>query len=150
MHPEFAAGIEQTIDHQQPHHLFPTYRFTAFGQTLSPELIETQLLPKLARQPATTEDAWTLQFQPTQAHLHAVDRIGGNFPIVGKQTHGGEALFGLVEYVQRLAPRRLLLVVDLAEIENGALGCLAAGQTAVLDHAEIPMVLTVLAPVCAA
>ena len=150
MHAEFAAGIEQTIDHQQPQHLLPTYRFTAFGQTLSPELIEAQLLPKLAGQPATTENARTLQFQPAQAHLHTVDGIGGDFPIVGKQTHRGEALFGLVEYIQRLAPRRLLLIVDLAEIENGALCCLAAGQSPVLDHAEIPMILAVLAPVCAA
>ncbi len=108
------------------------------------------MLPKFAGQPATTEDARTLQFQPAQAHLHAIDGIGGNFPIVGKQTHRGEALLGLVEYIQRLAPRRLLSIVDLAEIENGALRCLAAGQSAVLDHAEVPMVLAVLAPVCAA
>src|SRR5579872_5227459 len=150
MHAEFAAGIEQTIDHQQSQHLFPTHRFTAFGQTLSPELVEAQLLPKFACQPATTEDARTLQFQPAQAHLHAVDGIGGNFPIVGKQTHGGEALFGFAEYIERLAPRRLLLIVDLAEIENGALRGLAPGQPPVLDHAEIPMILAVLVPVCAA
>lgn len=87
MHAEFATGIEQTVDHQQSQHLFPTHRFTAFGQTLSPELVEVQLLPKFACQPATTEGARTLQFQPAQAHLHAVDGIGGHFPIVGKQTH---------------------------------------------------------------
>src|SRR5262249_45434374 len=50
----------------------------------------------------------------------------------------------------RLAPRRLLSIVDLAEIENGALRDLAACQTSVLDHAEIPMILAVLTPVCAA
>ena len=82
MHAEFAAGIEQTIDHQQPQHLFPTHRFTAFGQTLSPELIQAQLLPKLACQPAIAEDARTLQFQTAQAHLYAIDGIGGKFPIV--------------------------------------------------------------------
>src|SRR5205085_1250507 len=150
MHAEFAAGIEQTIDHQQPQHLLPTYRFTTFRQTLSPELVEAQLLPEFAGQPATTENARTPQFQPAQAHLHAVDGIGGNFPIVGKQTHGCEALFTFVEYIERLAPRGLLLIVDLAEIENGALRGLAAGQPPVLDHAEIPMILAVLAPVCAA
>src|SRR5262249_23509705 len=45
---------------------------------------------------------------------------------------------------------RLLLIVDLAEIENRALGGLAAGQTPRLDHAEVPMILAVLVPVCAA
>jgi hypothetical protein len=36
-----------------------------------------------------------------------------------------------------------LLIVDFAEIQNGALRCLAAGQAPVLDHAEIPMILAI-------
>jgi len=48
MHAELAAGIEQTIDHQEPQHLFPTHRFPTLRQTLPPELIQTQLLPQLA------------------------------------------------------------------------------------------------------
>jgi hypothetical protein len=35
-------------------------------------------------------------------------------------------------------------------MENGALRCLAAGQPAVLDNAEVPMILAVLASVRAA
>jgi len=64
MHAEFAPGIEQAIDHQQLQHLFPTHRLTAFRQPLLPELVQAQLLPEFACQPAVAEYARTLQFQP--------------------------------------------------------------------------------------
>src|SRR5579863_1753221 len=141
MHTEFAAGVQQTIDGEQLQHLFPTHRFTAFGQTLSPELIQAQLAPEFTSQPAVAEDARTLQFQAAQADLDAVDGIGRKLPVIGKQTHGGEALFGFIEYVERLSPCRLLSVIDLAEIENGALRSLAARQPTVLNHTKVAMIL---------
>ena len=150
VHAEFAARFEQTIDHEQPQHLLPAHRFTARGQTFLPELIKAQLLPQVTRQPAAAEYAGTLQFQPAQPHLYAVDGIGGKLPVVGKQTQGDEALFRFVEYIERPAPRRLLSIVDFAQIENGALRCPAAGQAPVLDNAEVAMILAVLATIRAA
>src|SRR5581483_2710268 len=150
MHTEFAARIEQSIDNEQPKHLLPAHRFTAFGQTLLPELIQTQLLPEFTCQPAAAEDARTLQFQPAQPYLHAVDGVGGKIPIVGKQAHRGEALFGFVKHFKRLAPRRLLPVVDLTEIENSALRRLAAGHAPVFNNAEVAMIFAVLAAIRAA
>src|SRR5579871_85424 len=150
MDAQFAARIEQTIDGEQLQHLFPTHRFPAFGQTLLPELIQTQLAPQFTSEPAVAEDARTLQFQAAQSDLDTVDGIGRKLPVIGKQTHGGEALFGFIEYVERLSPRRLLAIIDLAEIENGALHSLAARQTTVLHHTEVAMIFTVFAPVCAA
>jgi hypothetical protein len=44
----------------------------------------------------------------------------------------------------------LLLIIDFAEIQYGALRCLPAGQSPVLDHAEVAMILAVFASVCAA
>jgi hypothetical protein len=117
---------------------------------LLPELIQTQLPPQFTSQPTVAEDARTLQFQAAQADLDAVDGIGRKFPILGKQAHRGEALFGFSEDLERLSPCGLLAVVDLAEIENGALRCFAARQTAVLNHAEVAMIFAVFAPVCAA
>src|SRR6185295_10199366 len=105
---------------------------------------------KFTSQPAAAEYARTLQFQTAQAHRNAVDGIGGKLPVIGKQTHGGEALFGFVEHIERLSPCRLLLVVDLAQIKNGALRCLAAGQPPVLDNAEVAVILAVLASIRAA
>jgi len=48
--------------------------------------MQAQLLPQLACQPAATEQARAAQFQTTQFHLQAVDRIGGNLAVIGKQT----------------------------------------------------------------
>jgi len=115
-----------------------------------PELIQTQLLPQFAGQPAVAEYARSPQFQTAQAHLDAVNGIGWNLPVIGKQTHGGEALLGFIEHFQRPAPCCLLPVVDLTQIQNRALRRLAAGQTAVLDNAEVAMVLAVFASVGAA
>ena len=92
-----------------------------------PELIQAQLAPEFTSKPAVAEDARPLQFQAAQADLYAVDGIGRKVPVIGKQAHGGEALFGFIEYFERLSPRRLLPVIDLAEVENGALRSLAAG-----------------------
>jgi len=123
---------------------------TAFWQTLAPELIQTQLLPQLASQPAVAEHAWPPQLQTAQPNLCAVHGIGGKLAIVREQTHRGEALFRLVEYLQRLSPRRLLLIVDLAEIQDRALRRFAAGQPSVLDDAEVAMVLAVFLAIRAA
>src|SRR5215471_9865631 len=106
MHAELAAGIEQTIDHQQPQHLFPAHSFPALRQTLLPELVQAELLPQFASQPATAEYSWPPQLQTAQANLCAIHGVSGKFAIVREQTHRGEALFGLVEYLQRLSPRR--------------------------------------------
>ena len=141
---KLTAGIEQAIHHQQPQHLLPTHRLARFRQALLPKLIQPELLPQLARQPAIAEGPRPPQFQPAQLHLDAVQRIGGNFPVIREQAHGGVALFVFVEDLQRLAPRGLLLVVDLAQIQHRPLHRLAAGQPPILHDAEVAVVLAVL------
>jgi hypothetical protein len=150
MHAELAGGIEQTIDHQQAQHLLPAHRLAALRQTLLPELIEFQLLPQLACQPAASKQARPPQLEAAEAHRHGVQRVGGNRTILREQAHRGVTLVGLVEYLQRPSPRSLLLIVDLAQIQNRTLRRLAAGQTTVLDDAEVTMVLAVLTPIGAA
>jgi hypothetical protein len=57
-------------------------------------------------------------------------------------------LAAVIEDVQGLAPGRLLGIVDLAQIQDGALGDVTglgpAGDTAVLDDAEVAVLLAVL------
>ena len=55
----------------------------------------------------------------------------------------------LVEDRQRLAPRGLLLVVDLPQVEYGPLHGLACGDALVLDDAEVAVVFAVLLAICA-
>jgi hypothetical protein len=85
---------------------------------LLPELIQSELLPQLASQPAIAEYPWPPQFQTVQANLCAIYGVSRKLAIVREKTHRGEALFLLVEYLQRLAPRRLLLIINLAEIQD--------------------------------
>ena len=55
----------------------------------------------------------TYQIRPPD--LQQIPRI----TIAGrKQTHGGETLFGFIEYGKRFSPCCLLLVIDLAEIRT--------------------------------
>jgi hypothetical protein len=54
--------------------------------------------------------------------------MGRNIAVVGKQTQVGIFLLLFIEYRQRLAPSRLLFVVDLAEIDNGSLHRLAGSE----------------------
>ena len=106
-------------------------------------------MPQRARQPATTEDARTPQLETTHFHLQAVDYIGGNLSIVRKQTQVCILLLLFIKHRQRLPPCRLLLVVDLAEIENGSLHRLVRSDAMVLDDAEA-MVLAVFLAIVAA
>jgi hypothetical protein len=53
-------------------------------------------------------------------------------------------LGGFVERIQTLGPGRLLGVVDLAQLENGALGGVSGAQPAVLDDTPGTMQLAVL------
>jgi hypothetical protein len=103
--------------------------------------MQTQLLLQLARQPATAEQPRPPQFQAAQFHLQTVDRIGRNLPVVGKQTQIGILLLLIIKHRQRLAPCRLLLIVDLTEIEDGSLHRLVGSNTMVFYDAEVAMIL---------
>jgi hypothetical protein len=50
-----------------------------------------------------------------------------------------------IEDLQRLPPRRLLRGVDLAQVQHLPLHRRAAGDAAVLHHAEVVMILAILA-----
>src|SRR6202022_2929326 len=103
----------------------------------------------LAPQP-TTEDTRPPQFQATHFYWHTVDGIGGDLAGVGKQTQVRILLLLFVKHRQRLTPRRLLLIVDLAEIENGSLHRLVGGESMVFYDAEVTMILAVFFAIVAA
>jgi len=115
---------------------------------LLPKLIQPQLLPQLAGQLAVAEDPRPPQFQPTQLYLYAVHRIDWYLPVLREQTHARVALLLLVEDIQRLPPCGLLLVIDLAQIQNRPPYGSIARQAAILHDAEVAVILGVLLPVC--
>src|SRR5215203_5157141 len=100
MHTQFAARIDQPVDHQQLQHLLPTDCFPTVRQSFLPEPIESQLAPQIARQPAVAERTRSPKLQPAQLHLQTVYRISGNFSIFWKQTQRARALSLFIEYIQ--------------------------------------------------
>lgn len=145
MHAEFAAGIDQAIDHQELEHLGPGNLFLPLRQALAPEVVQLQLPPQFAAQPAVPEGPGPPENQLVHANLHGVKSIRRHGPIVGEQAHGHRFLPAFADYRKRLAPGRLLRVVDLAEVKHLALEHLAARQPPTLDDAEVAMLLAVLA-----
>jgi hypothetical protein len=105
MHAKLTAWIEQAIHHQQSQHFLPTHRLARFRQTLLPKLIQPELLPQLASQPTVAECPWPPQFQAAQLHLHAVQRVGGDISVVGKQTQAGDRLHPANLALRKSAPR---------------------------------------------
>jgi hypothetical protein len=108
------------------------------------------VIPQLVRQPAIAEWPRPPQFQPYQPHLDAVHRSGRQLAVGGEQAQIGELLLLFVEDRQRLAPRRLLLIVDLTQIQHRALTRPAARDAPFLNDAEVATALTVLLAVSSA
>src|SRR6266481_3829755 len=143
MYTKLARRIQQLAYHQELQHFFPSNLFACSGKASVPKLVQTQLLPQLARQPAATEQTRAPQFEAAQFHLQTVDRIAGNLAVVGKQTQVRIPLLLFIKHGQRLAPGYLLLIVDLAEIENGSLHRFVGSNAMIFYNAEVAMNFTV-------
>src|SRR5665647_499461 len=98
-------------------------------------------MPEIASQPAIAEGARASQLQPAQLHLQALYSIPGNLAILREQAQRTCALPLLVENVESFTPCRFLLVVDLTQIQNGALRGLTGRQTPILHNAEVAVLL---------
>src|ERR1700687_3403838 len=143
MHTKLAARIQQSVHHQELQHFFPRDVSPRSTKTSLPKLIQAQLLPQLTSEPAATKQTRPPQFQAAQFHLQTIDRIGGNLAVVGKQTQIRIFLLLFIKHRKRLAPCPLLLVIDLAEIENGSLYRLLGSDAMVFHDAEIAMIFAV-------
>jgi hypothetical protein len=121
----------------------------ALAQVLVPEVVQLQLPPQLTAQPAVAEGPRPPENYLVHANLDGIDRVGRQNPVVGEQAHGLRWLPAFPYDRKRLAPGRLLGVVDLAQIEHLTLEprrAGAAGQPSALHHAEVAMLLAVLSP----
>jgi hypothetical protein len=150
MHTKLAAWIQQLIHHQKLQHFFPGDVFPRSGQPSLPKLIQARLLLQLTSEPAVAEQTRPPQFQAAQFHLQTIDRIGGNLAIVGKQTQVRILSLLFIKHRKRLAPCPLLLVVDLAEIEDGSLYRIVGSDAMVFYDAEIAMIFAVFFAIVAA
>ena len=122
---------------RQPQHLSQLTAFPPAANAVA-RIHPERVAAKVRSQPTVAERAGPAHLKTAQPNLHAVRGIRGIPGYPGK-AHGGEALFRFIEYLQRLPPRRLVLIVDLAQVQNRVLGGFAARQPPVLDDAEVPM-----------
>jgi len=104
------------------------------------------LPPQFAAQPAVAVWPRAPQLHFTELDLDRIQRVGGRRPVFREQAEGHRALLLLVEHLQRLAPRRLLAVVDLSQIQHAALYDSAGLQTPAFLDAVVAVFLAVLLP----
>src|ERR1700692_1762558 len=140
----FTARINQLIADQDLKHMQPAGPLPRRLQPTIPELIQTQLVPQITAQPASSPLP-----RPTKTHLtdpdadHIAVKLW-RMPIFGKQRHLFRYLITLIEDLDRLAPRSLLAIVDFTQIQHMPLHRSTARHPAVFNHAPIAVFLAIL------
>ena len=136
--------LTQTIDRQQLQHLFPRHVPALIAQLLLPEYVQPQLTPQMATEPAVAKTAGTKQPDVAHHQRQAIDLVGGDRPVIGKQSGLVRLTFVFIKDFDALAPSHLLTVVDLAQIKHLSLGRLSVGQAPRLDNAPIAVGFSIL------
>src|SRR6185437_14054365 len=118
---------------------------SARRQSIGPESIELKLLPQLTGQPAGAPLPRTVKPHLRQTKLNdggiACHRLAS---ILREQRQCPSTAGVLVEHLDRLAPRRRLRRIDLAEIQHMPLHHSSVIETLVLDHVPVAVRLAVL------
>src|ERR1700730_6915258 len=70
MQPPFTSRIHESIANQGLQNMLPASSLPAIGQTLAPELIQAQLLVKVAGQPTGSPLPRPMQFHLFEPYLH--------------------------------------------------------------------------------
>ena len=84
MQAKLAARIDQSVYDQQLQHLVPTDCLAALLEALPPSLLQPQLMPKFASQPAVAESTRSPQLKPAEPDLqtginNAIDTAAAQF-----------------------------------------------------------------------
>ena len=99
---------------------------------------------KFASQPTATPLTRPAKFHFINPDAHDRVAVLLNLAFCGYQRDGASRLLPLIENLDTPAPRHLLVIVDLAEIEHVSLDNAALGYTPVLNQTPIVMLLAIL------
>ena len=144
----FAARAYQTVNGNHFQNVAPPGSLPPDWQTLRPKVIQVELLPELATQPARAPLTW-----PHKPHAREPDTDGRNLAVADIQ---GQVLFwkerdllrGRVTFtrkkINRLLPGSFLTTIEFSQIENMALKNSAARYPAVFDNAPVKVLFAVL------
>ena len=97
MQPPLAAGIDQAVGDQRLQHVQPPCPFPRYRQPRRPEVIQPQLIPQMARQPASAPLPRPVQPQTAQPDMHHIAVQRRCRPILGEQRDLSGLLAALVE-----------------------------------------------------
>ena len=147
MQPPFRTRVDQPVKRQRQQHLIPTRALTTRRQTLAPEVIQPELPPQLAAQPAGAPLTRT-----AQRHLRELDAHDRQIirpqrirrMLIGKERHLLRRIIILAEEIDRLAPGRLLDAIDLAEIKHMPLNDTLVREPTIFDHTPVAVLLAIL------
>jgi hypothetical protein len=78
-----------------------------------------------------------LERQFRELDVQPVEDLRRNLAVFGEEANWLGRLIGFVDHLQALAPGRLLDVIDLTQVENGALGRVTDAQSPVLHDAPV-------------
>ena len=142
--PPLAAGVDQAVGDQRLQHVQPPCPLPRRRQPGRPEVIQPQLIPHMAGQPAGAPLPRPVQPQTAQPDMHHIAVQCRCLPILGEQRDLSGLLAVLVKRLNRPAPRRALAVIDLAQIQHMPLHRPPARHPAVLHDAPVAVLLAVL------
>jgi hypothetical protein len=70
--PPLAARVDQAVSHQRLQHVQPACPLPRYRQTRRPEVIQPELIPHMAGQPAGPPLPWPMQPQPAELDMHHI------------------------------------------------------------------------------
>src|ERR1700691_4023699 len=149
MQAPLAAGIDQPIAHQRLQDVLPAGAFARIRQQRCKEPIQLQLLIEMTGQPRRPPWGRAMPLHRIEPHLYPKALGMIRHPLLGrKQGKLPMPPAPLVEPLDHPAPRRVLTVVDLAQIQNRTLHHPTARTAPAFDNAPIPVLLAVLPSPC--
>src|ERR1700691_3803720 len=149
MQAPLAAGVDQTIAHQRLQDVLPAGALARVRQEPRKEPIQLQLLMEMTGDPAVTPLARAMQLHRIKPNLYPkAPGMIRHRPLGRKQGELSMPPAPLVEPLDHPAPRRVLAVVDLAQIQNRTLHHPTARTAPAFDNAPIPVLLAVLPSPC--
>jgi hypothetical protein len=144
MQSPLASRIDQPIADQRLQDMLPAGSFARVRQPRRPEPIQFKMLIEVARKPTRAPLPRAMQLHRIQPDLYPI--------VLGMLWHRGRkqrqllmALALFVEGLDQSAPRVVLAVVDLAEIQDRSLDHPAAGATLALHNTPIAILFAVSA-----
>jgi hypothetical protein len=143
--PPLAPRGEEAVSHQELEDVGPGGALPAGWQALPPELVEFELCPELAGNPAGPLLPWALQAEIPQADpLADVRGVRGYRAVGGEQREAELAVRALLEDLDAAEPAGLLAIVDLPKVQEVPTDTPAVGAPVLLGDSPVPVLPTLI------